>query len=303
MASKGRARWFGNEPRFVTLIGADWQSTPDGTWPSTPLLTNADSVHIYSVVPSAGAGAIVGFPRDTLVRASFGEVKMSKTMEGHGPQFTVDALRRETGLPIEGYFHIGMGSTIGGGSPPAGFLDLVDAYGGYPFLVPYNAGPASRGDTFIDGADALAIGRERMTLPHGDVDRTLGQGLLLKAAIAEVKKAGMLAMPALLSLMDDYVNTDLSIDNVLTFAATVYTVDPGPMPTLTGANLDAAGHISGSSIASSHGPYNQNVGTLPNVMIKGCFSAPSAWKLQPQNYTTFADLADGTLSAVPWACP
>ena len=142
-----------------------------------------------------------------------------------------------------------------------------------------------------------------MTLAHGDVDRTLGQGLLLKAAIAEVKKVGMLAMPSLLSIMDDYVNTDLSVDSVLTFAATVYTVDPGPMPTLTSGDLVSAGHTSGSTIDSSHGPYNQNVGTLPNVMIKGCFTAPNAWTLQAQNYATFADLADGTLSAVPWACP
>ncbi len=85
MASKGRARWFGDEPRFVTLIGADWQQTWDGKWPTDPLMTHSDSVHIYSVVPSAGAGAIVGFPRDTLVEASFGTVKVSKTMENHGP--------------------------------------------------------------------------------------------------------------------------------------------------------------------------------------------------------------------------
>ena len=135
------------------------------------------------------------------------------------------------------------------------------------------------------------------------MDRTLGQGLLLKAAIAEVKKVGMLAMPGLLSLMDDYVTTDLALDDVLTLAATVYTVDPGPMPTLTGADLAAAGHVSGAAIATSHTPYNQNVGTLPNVMIKGCWQAPTNFVLQPQNYATFADLADGTLSAVPWACP
>ena len=118
-----------------------------------------------------------------------------------------------------------------------------------------------------------------------------------------MKRVGILAMPGLLSIMDDYVNTDLSVDNVLTFAATVYTVDPGPMPTLTGGNLDAAGHISGSTIDASHSPYNQNVGTLPNVMIKGCWTPPTAWTLAPQNYATFADLADGTLSAIPWACP
>jgi hypothetical protein len=103
--------------------------------------------------------------------------------------------------------------------------------------------------------------------------------------------------------MDDFVKTDLSVDDVLTLAATVYVVDPGPMPTLTAALLAAAGHVSGASIDSSHGPYNQNVGSLPNVVIKGCWAPPTSWSLAPQNYQTFADLADGTLSAVPWACP
>jgi hypothetical protein len=286
----------------VTLIGADWQAS-GSAWPSTPLKTNSDSVHIYSVVPSTGGGAIVGFPRDTNVRASFGTVKLAKTMEGHGPEYTVDALRTETNLPIEGYFHIGFGSTVGGGNPPLGLIDLVDAYGGFPFVVPYNAGSATVGDTYIDGADTLALARERVTLAHGDVDRTLGQGLLMKAAIAKVQTTGMLAMPSLLALMDDFVKTDLSVDDVLTLAATVYVVDPGPMPTLTAALLAAAGHVSGATIDSSHGPYNQNVGTLPNVVIKGCWAPPTSWSLAPQNYQTFADLADGTLSAVPWACP
>ena len=303
-SSKGRARWYGDEPRHVVLIGADWQQTSGGSWPISTLKTNADSVHILSLRPSLGKGTLTGFPRDTLVRASFGTVKMSKTMENHGPQFTVGALKTETGLPIEGYFHIGMGSTVGGGGPPPGFLDLVDAYGGFPFTVPYAAGPASVGDTFVDGAKALAFGRERKTLPHGDVDRTLGQGLLIKAAIAEIRKGSILTIPSLLALMDDFVNTNLSVDDILTIAAATYVVDPGAMPTLTAADLAAAGHTSGASISSSHGPYNQNVGGLPNVMIKGCFLAPSSWKLVSGNYGTFGDLADGLLSTLPpYHCP
>ena len=197
-----------------------------------------------------------------------------------------------------------MGSAVGGGSPPPGFVDLVNAYGGFPFTVPYAAGPALVGDTFIDGAEALAFGRERMSLPHGDVDRTLGQGLLIKAAIADIRKGSILTIPSLLALMDGYVNTNLSIDDVLTMAAATYVTDPGAMPTLTASNLAAAGHSSGATIASSHGPYNQNVGGLPNVMIKGCFQAPSSWALVSGNYGTFGDLADGLLSTLPvYHCP
>ena len=301
MASKGRARWFGDEPRFVTLIGADWQQTWDGKWPTDPLKTHSDSVHIYSVVPSAGAGAIVGFPRDTLVEASFGTVKVSHTMNEHGPEFTVDALRRETNLPIEGYFHIAMGLGANGNSP-AGFSDLVNDYGGFPFLVPYDAGVAVAGDTFVNGAEALAVGRERSTLPHGDVDRTLGQGLLLKAAIAEVKKVGMLAMPGLLSLMDDYVTTDLKLDDVLTLAATVYTVDPGPMPTLTGADLAAAAMFRSCHRNERH-PVQSERRNDSERDDQGMLARRTNFVLQPQNYATFADLADGTLSVAAGRVP
>ena len=300
----GRELWYGDSPRFVALIGADWQQKADGTWPSDPLKTHSDSVHIYSVVPEDGEGALVGFPRDTLMRASFGEVKLSKTMENRGPEFTVGALKTETELPIEGYLHVAMGTDYGRGGVPIGFSDLVDAFGGFPFVVPYDGGAAAKeGDTFVDGNEALAFARERKALPHGDVDRTLGQGLLIKAALATIKPLGILEAPNLLSIMDGFVTTDLPIDSLLTLAATVYTVDPGPMPTFTGTQLDAAGHVSGAAITTSHTVYNQNEGTLPNVMILGCYEPQWLWRLQPQNYATFADLADGTLEAIPWACP
>lgn len=316
-ATQGRGVWFGDEPRFVVLVGSDWQQhEPSGSWPSTPLRTHADSVHIYSAVPSAGAGTLLGFPRDTIVTTSQGQRKVSKTMIVDGPAGTLDALRQETGLAIEGYLLTGMGTTIGGGSPPPGFVDLVNAYGGFPFLVPYNS-PAdgsivTAGDTSVDGSEALQIARERQSLPHGDIDRSLAQGLLIKAAIADVQKGGILAMPGLLATMQQFVITDLGADEILTLAATIYVIDPGPMPTLTAADLADAGHTSGASVTESHGAYNRNLGSLPNVMVKGCWTpwtdpvtgvvTSGALQLQSQHYTTFTDLADGTLSKVPWSC-
>jgi len=107
-------------------------------------------------------------------------------------------------------------------------------------------------------------------------------------------------------MMDGFVTTNLSIDDLVTLAATVYTVDPGPMPTLTPTDLAASGHVSGATITSSHGPYNQNQGTLPNVLIKGCAFSPDkatfGYDLQPLNYAAFVDLQDGILSSTPWVC-
>jgi len=200
-----------------------------------------------------------------------------------------------------------MGSTIGGGNPPPGFADLVDAFGGFPFLVPYDTWAATEGDTFVDGNEAQSIARERMTLPHGGPDRSLAQGLLMKAALATIQPLGIIELPNLLSMMDGFVNTNLSVDDLITLAATVYTVDPGPMPTLTPQDLASSGHVSGATIGASHGPYNQNEGTLPNVIIKGCVFTPDdevtwGYDLWPQNLTTFVDLQDGILNTTPWVC-
>jgi hypothetical protein len=302
----GRTIWYGDSPRFVAIIGADWRKSPDGTYPETPLKTDADSVHIYSVVPAAGAGAITGLPRSTYIQSPYGEVRVSKTMENRSPENTVEALKMETNLPIEGYLHTGFGTDGGGGNPPPGFMDLIDAFGGFPFLVPYDAPPAAEGDTFVDGRNALQIARTRKTIPHGGPDRVLAQGLLMKAALATIKPLGIIELPNLLSMMDGFVNTNLSVDDLVTLAATVYTVDPGPMPTLSAADLAASGHVSGSLIVPTHGPYNQNVGTLPNVVIKGCLYTPDnvtfGYDLTPLNDATFVDLQDGLLSATPWVC-
>ena len=125
-----------------------------------------------------------------------------------------------------------------------------------------------------------------MNSPHGGTDRTLNQGMLMKAALATVKPLGMDEIPNLLSIMDGFVGTDLWIGDLLTLAASVYTIDPGPMPTATPQDFIDAGHTSANGIVDSHGPYNQNDGTLPNVVMKGCLYSPDnvtfGYKLQPQ---------------------
>ena len=176
LATLGENRVFGESPRFVAVIGADNAGGPD------PLYSWADSVHIISLVaaptgsPAVAAGAIVGIPRNTVVRVPYLDTdhdladgvgpdeppgshsdlaaycsgmcdELNHTMRDKGPglpkgpAITVEALELETGIDIEGYFHSSMG-TLAGGSP--GFQDLVDAfidvYSVFTFLVPYDVG-------------------------------------------------------------------------------------------------------------------------------------------------------------------
>ncbi len=120
----------------------------------------------------------------------------------------------------------------------------------------------------------------------------------MKAAVAQVQDLGISALPALLDTMDDNVYTNLSASKVLTLAATLFDIDPGPMPTLTPSSFDAKGYDA----------YNDNAGDLPSVVVEGCNGY--LWKNDlgqinfnqfyvRGNYNTFRDFADGTLNTLP----
>ncbi len=314
--ASGEFSLMASAPRFVTIIGADMND------PAKPTESFADSIHIYGVNGAGDEGAIVGIPRDTAMpydgpvgpRVEGGMAEISHTMLDLGPDVTTETIANETGLPIEGWFVTGFGSRATG---TLGFEDLVDTMGGIGFLsIPYAAPhqcvptldpPVDVGDTHVDGYGALSFSRERKCVPTdkfganahtSDAARTLAQGLLMKAAVAEVQTLGISALPALLDTMDDYVYTNLSASKVLTLAATIFDIDPGPMPTLTPSSFDAKGYDA----------YNDNAGTLPNVVVEGCNGY--LWKNDlgqinfnqfyvRGNYNTFRDFADGTLNTLP----
>ena len=315
--ASGEFSLMASAPRFVTIIGADAND------PTIPLESFADAIHIFGVNAAGDEGAIVGIPRDTAMaydgpegpRVEGGMAEISHTMLDLGPGVTTETIADETGLPIEGWFVTGFGSRLTG---TPGFEDLVDAMGGIDFLsIPYSApsqcietppvaNPAA-GDTHVDGFGALAFSRERKCVPAdkfgtnahtSNAARTLAQGLLMKAAVAQVQDLGIAALPALLDTMDDYVYTNLSASKVLTLASTLFDIDPGPMPTLTPSSFNAKGYNA----------YNDNAGDLPSIVMEGCNGY--LWKNDAGqinfnqfyvrgHYNTFRDFADGTLNTLP----
>ena len=146
-----------------------------------------------------------------------------------------------------------------------------------------------------------------MTRPRGDQDRSLAHGLLIKAAIANVQPLALQSTPGLLAIMDGFVTTDLSVDQVLTFAATMFFLDTGPMPTLTALDLTNL----------KEAAYDLNPGSIPNVVLSGCdhldatetepaafplFARAPAFWLDANNRVTINDLRDGILSSNPVPC-
>ena len=78
----------------------------------------------------------------------------------------------------------------------------------------------------LDGKQALAYSRARKSVAGGDFGRSANQGLVVLAAAAMARLAGPAALPPILTRAAPSLQTDLSAEQVLTFAASLYVTDP-----------------------------------------------------------------------------
>ena len=73
------------------------------------------------------------------------------------------------------------------------FVQMVDEIGGIDVDMPYDVVDENSGANFLTGPNhlngdqALALSRARYTLPRGDIDRTLNQGLVLLSALKTIQ--------------------------------------------------------------------------------------------------------------------
>lgn len=211
-AMAGETPILGTEPRTVLILGSDARVGQNQQ------TFRADSVHILTVVPSAGAGAIVGFPRDSWVQGPDGGTKLTNLMAGRGPEIMLETITELTQLEIDGYFVTGF----------LGFTNLIESLGGLYIDLPtkmrtgnnwadYPAGPQE-----LTPQRALRLARIRKGLPRGDFDRSYNQGLIMQAAMDMVQLVPVEALPTLVYVLSENTWTDLSTEEVLTLGASAF---------------------------------------------------------------------------------
>jgi LCP family protein required for cell wall assembly len=208
-------------PLFVLVIGSDAR-------PGQLLTaTRADSLHIVSVNPRLGRGAIVGIPRDSYVPIpGHGTAKINAALFYGGPDLVVRTVERLTGVHIDAYLLTGFD----------GFHRVMDGIGGIDVRVPYamddaNSGAHFRpGRTHLNGREALAFSRDRHDAPGGDLGRSLNQGRVLLATLQGLRSAFARDPARLLPWIVDagrFVRTDLSLSQMteLLLAASTFESD------------------------------------------------------------------------------
>jgi len=206
----------GGGPRWLLAVGSDARR-------GQPLeRSRADTLQVIGV-DGKGGGGVMGIARDLWVPLSTGgKGKINSAMPVGGPEGQLATVRAATGLPIEGYAVIGF----------AGFIQLVDDQGGLKIVVPQTVDAShahlviKKGAQTLSGKEALAYARERKTLPDGDLGRSRHQGEVLLAAAVQAKLAGPGAIPAALTSFSKVGASDLTAEDMLTFAAALHRVNP-----------------------------------------------------------------------------
>ncbi len=170
------------QPFFVLVVGTGARSDDPAESPDDPGL--ADAIHVIGINPALRAATILDIPRDTEgpTGAKLNSYIVNSD-ENFGLRAQADAVAAVTGLPISYVIRANFPN----------FVQMVDEIGGIDVDLPTDVIDENSGANFLagpnhlNGDQALALSRARYTLPRGDIDRTLNQGLVLLSGLKSIQ--------------------------------------------------------------------------------------------------------------------
>jgi anionic cell wall polymer biosynthesis LytR-Cps2A-Psr (LCP) family protein len=218
MESLGAEPWYGKSPHMVLVIGSD--ARPGGD----EQRAHADSIHVVTALPAEGTGAILGWPRDSLVTTPYGDMKLTALMVRRGPEVMEEFFTEHWEMPVEGYVVTGF----------RGFENLVaQAFGRLTIDVPRGLPTQEWFDGFSAGEQSLPpirvldYSRTRKRVSGGDLTRSYNQGLVMLAALQTIQLVGVDALPGLLAVLTEHAYTNLSAEQLLQLGASAFAIDAG----------------------------------------------------------------------------
>ncbi|MGH2725362.1 MAG: LCP family protein, partial [Actinomycetota bacterium] len=179
-----------DKPIFILVLGSD-SGSPAYNRGGSVHRGRADSIQIIALEPKLKKASIVGIPRDSYVPITcFKTSKINAGLFFGGPDCmvsTIENLVKAHGGPPTFKFDYYM---------VAGFehlANMVNDIKGIPFNVPFNMNDkASRaflkkGPQTLNGAEAVAVSRNRHDAPGGDLGRSENQGKVMIGGLTKAR--------------------------------------------------------------------------------------------------------------------
>jgi LCP family protein required for cell wall assembly len=236
----------GDEPIFILLLGSDAR-------PGTAIDRGlCDSIHILGINPEERRASLVGIPRDSYVSLSSGGTnKINSAMPQGGAEAMVATVENLTGITFDYYALTSFG----------GLTQVVNAVGGLDIDVtsPFTgfAGTGfDAGEQTLTGGQALEFTRTRKTLAHGDFSRSMNQGHVMLAALAQFRDqfaSDPAAMFRWLGTGLRNVETDVPLSELLTLGFTASEIPPKRVTNLVA--VGTVGNVGGLSVVTLPDPH------------------------------------------------
>lgn len=242
----------GDEPIFVLLLGSDAR-------PGTEIDHGlADSIHILGINPAARRATLYGIPRDAYVPlASGGTGKINAAMPPGGLEAEIATVEDVTGITFDYYALTGFD----------GFRSAIRDIGGLTVDLPYAVSGLDRsypeGESTLNAEDALRFARIRKTVPRGDFDRSLHQGLLMVSALAQFRQEYGADAGALFTWLGaGYrgVRFDVPLPELTRLAELAMSIKPQRVTNLVAlGSVGSAGSMSIVNLSPDNGPLFQDL--------------------------------------------
>lgn len=199
---------------FYTLIlGSDARESDEGS--------RSDVIMLVRIDPSAGTVSLVSIPRDTMVTINGETQKINAAYAYGGAAAAVRCVSEFAGVSISHYVRVHF----------EGLEEVVDMLGGVWVDIPEdisagNGGMSfSAGERLLTGEQALAYARERYTVSGGDFGRAQAQRQIVEAILRQVLDTSPVELPSLITKLADCVSTDLSVNEIVSYAQQLLDVD------------------------------------------------------------------------------
>ncbi|MGZ9586816.1 LCP family protein [Paenibacillus marinisediminis] len=227
-------KWDGTERVNILLLGADVRGLKSNESPRT------DTMMIASIDPKTKKATLMSILRDTyLTIPEYGNDRANAAYSYGGHKLAMQTLSNWTGLDIQYYIYTDF----------QGFIKLIDALGGIEFEVEKDMHYTSKADgkeydinlkkglQKLNGESALQYVRFRYDA-LSDFSRTKRQRELLTAVAQEMKSTwSIIQLPYLINQISPYVDTNLTVDDMIKLGALGLGVSMGENLQLPPSNL------------------------------------------------------------------